>query len=102
MNWVRGVASGVIFAGQRIAIGLRVPPRCEASSFSPLYGVLPAHAQAAWYWLSTLGEPSTSRPPISFRALMCMSTVEGMPFCDSSSLTVPFWPSPDEPLSPQM
>jgi hypothetical protein len=31
-----------------------------------------------------------------------MSTVEGMPFWDSSSLTVPFWPSPDEPLSPQM
>ena len=33
---------------------------------------------------------------------MCMSTVVGMPFWASSSLIVPFWPSPDEPLSPQM
>ena len=33
---------------------------------------------------------------------MCMSVVDGMPFCASSSLIVPFWPSPDEPLSPQM
>jgi hypothetical protein len=68
----------VIFAGQRTASGLRVPPRSEASSFIPEYGVLPAHA--AWYWLSTLGVPSRSRPPISSRTLMCMSTVVGMPF----------------------
>ena len=32
----RGVASGLIFAGQRTAIGLRVPPKCEASSLVPL------------------------------------------------------------------
>jgi hypothetical protein len=29
-------------------------------------------------------------------------TVEGMPFCASNSLTVPFCPSAEEPLSPQM
>ena len=62
----------MIFAGQRTAIGLRVPPKCEASSFVPLYGVLPAQPQPAWYWLSTFGEPSTSRPPRSSSALMCM------------------------------
>ena len=33
---------------------------------------------------------------------MCCSTVVGMPFCASSSLIVPFWPSAEEPLSPQM
>jgi len=33
---------------------------------------------------------------------MCMSTLVGMPFCASSSLIVPFCPSPDDPLSPQM
>ena len=99
---MRGVASGAIFAGQRTAIGLRVPPRSEASSFIPGTGVLPAHAQPAWYWLSTLGVPSRSSPPISSRVLMCMSTVVGMPFWASSSLIVPFWPSPEEPLSPQM
>src|SRR4051794_33359403 len=53
-NWVRGVASGVILAGQRTTMGLRVPPKCEASSLVPLYGVLPAHPQPAWYWFSTL------------------------------------------------
>ena len=71
-------------------MGLRVPPRCDASSFMPLYGVLPAHAHPAWYWLSVFGEPRTSRPPISSRASMCMSTVVGMPFWASSSLIVPF------------
>ncbi len=101
-NWARGVASGLILAGQRTAIGFRVPPKCEASSLVPLYGVLPAHPQPAWYWFSTFGVPSTSRPPSSSRALMCMSMVVGMPFWASSSLIVPFCPSADEPLSPQM
>ncbi len=98
----RGVASGLIFAGQRTAIGLRVPPKCDASSLVPLYGVLPAQAQPAWYMLSVFGEPSTSSPPRSSSASMCCSTVVGMPFCASSSLIVPFWPSAEEPLSPQM
>ncbi len=31
-----------------------------------------------------------------------MVTVEGMPFCAISSLIVPFWPSAEDPLSPQM
>ncbi len=35
-------------------------------------------------------------------ALMCCLTVVGMPFCASNSLMVPFWPSDEEPLSPQM
>src|SRR6516165_8173525 len=46
-NCGRGVVSGLILAGQRTDIGLRVPPKCEARSFVPLYGVLPAHAQPA-------------------------------------------------------
>ena len=45
-NWDRGRQSGAIRAGQRTAIGLRVPPRCEARSFIPLYGVLPAQVPA--------------------------------------------------------
>src|SRR5579863_5198548 len=101
-NCGRGAASGLILDGQRIAMGLRVPPKCEASNFVPLYGVLPAQAQAPWYWLSVLGEPSASRPPSSSSAWICCLTVVGIPFCASSSLIVPFWPSDDDPLSPQM
>ena len=101
-NCGRGVASGLIFAGHDTAIGLRVPPKCAATSLVDLYGVLPAQAQPAWYMLSVFGEPRTSSPPRSFSALMCCSIVVGMPFCASSSLIVPFWPSADEPLSPQM
>ncbi len=101
-NCDRGVESGVIRAGQRTANGLRVPPRWEASSFIPLYGVLPAQAHPAWYMLSALAVPRASRPPISFIAWMCICTVDGMPFWASSSLIVPFCPSPDDPLSPQM
>ena len=68
------------FLGQRIASGLRVPPRCDASSFTPLYGVLPAQPQPEWYWLSVFGEPRTSRPPSCSRASMCIRGVVGMPF----------------------
>ena len=35
-NWLRGLASGLILAGQRTAIGFRVPPKWEATSFTPL------------------------------------------------------------------
>src|SRR5947209_1560070 len=101
-NWLRGVGSGLIIAGQRTAIGLRVPPKCDAISLVPLYGALPAHAQPAWYMLSVLGEPSTPSPPRDSTALMCWSMVLGMPFCASSSLIVPAWPSAEAPLSPQM
>ncbi len=68
----------------------------------PWYGDDPAHAHAAWYWLSVAGVPRASSPPSSSSAAMCCSTVDGMPFWASSSLMVPFCPSPDEPLSPQM
>src|SRR6516164_5935196 len=101
-NCGRGVASGLILASQRTDIGLRVPPKCEARSFVPLYGVLPAHPQPACYWLSVLGDPRTSSPPSSFSAAMCCGMVVGMLFCASNSLIVPFWPSADDPLSPQM
>jgi hypothetical protein len=79
----------LILAGQRTAIGLRVPPKCEAGSLVPLYGVLPAQAHPAWYMLSALGEPSASRPPSSASAAICCLTVLGMPFCASNSLIVP-------------
>ena len=31
-NWARGVASGLMPFGQEITSGLRVPPKCEATS----------------------------------------------------------------------
>src|ERR1700720_254974 len=101
-NCALGAVSGLILAGHRTAIGLRVPPKCEANSLVPLYGVLPAQAHPAWYMGSVFGEPSTSRPPISSRASMCCLMVVGIPFCASNSLIVPPWPSDEEPLSPQM
>ena len=33
---------------------------------------------------------------------MCCEILVGIPFCASCSLMVPFRPSDDEPLSPQM
>ena len=101
-NCGRGVASGLMDFGQEIAIGWRVPPKCAATSFVDRYGVLPAHAHPAWYMLSVFGEPSASSPPSSSSALMCCAIVVGMPFCASSSLIVPFCPSAELPLSPQM
>ncbi len=88
--------------GHEMTIGLRVPPKCEAISFVYWNGVLPAQAQPAWYMLSVFGPPSASRPPIFSSAASCCSTVLGMPFCASSSLIVPFWPSALAPLSPKM
>src|SRR5208337_3150868 len=49
--------------GQETTIGLRVPPKCAATSLVDRKGVLPAHAQPAWYMLSTLGEPRAGSPP---------------------------------------
>ena len=71
-------------------------------SLVPWYGVLPAQAHPAWYMLSVLGPPSASSPPSSFSALMCCEILVGIPFCASCSLMVPFRPSDEEPLSPQM
>ena len=68
----------------------------------PLYGVLPAQAQPAWYMLSVLGVPSTVEPAQLVQRVDVLSTVVGMPFWAISSLIVPFCPSADEPLSPQM
>src|SRR6202044_1451544 len=48
-NCERGVGSALIFAGQRTAIGLRVPPKCAATSLVDLYGLLPAQAHPAGY-----------------------------------------------------
>ena len=101
-NCARGVRSGLMPLGHEMTIGLRVPPKCEATSLVWRNGVLPAQAQPAWYMLSVLGLPSASRPPIFSSAASCCSTVFGMPFCASSSLMVPFWPSALAPLSPKM
>ena len=98
-NCVRVAASGLMAFGQDTASGVRVPPKCEATSLVAWYGVLPAHAQPAWYMLSALLVPRTSRPPSSFSARMWSLTSLGMPFCAKSSLMVPFWPSAEEPLS---
>src|SRR5271154_529677 len=46
-NCGRGVGSALIFAGQRIASGLRVPPKCAAISLVDLYGELPAQPHPA-------------------------------------------------------
>ena len=88
--------------GHDTAIGCRVPPKWAATTLVDLYGVLPAQAQPAWYMLSVFGDPRTASPPRSSSALMCCSTVDGMPFWAISSLIDPFCPSADEPLSPQM
>jgi hypothetical protein len=42
-----GVLFGLIRAGQETAIGLRVPPKCEAINFVYWKGVSPAQAQPA-------------------------------------------------------
>jgi len=89
-------------SARKITIGLRVPPKWAATSFVLRNGVLPATPSRAWYMLSVFGEPSAPRPPSLSRAANCCSTVFGMPFCASSSLTVPWIPSALEPLSPQM
>ena len=101
-NCDRGVLSGLIPFGQEMTIGLRVPPKCAATSLVDRNGVLPAHAQPAWYMLSTFGPPRTGNPPILFIAAICCSMVFAMLFWASNSLTLPFWPSALEPLSPQM
>ena len=62
-NCDRGVLSGLIPLGQETTIGLRVPPKCAATSLVDRNGVLPAHAQPAWYMLSTLGQPRAGSPP---------------------------------------
>jgi hypothetical protein len=101
-NCARGVPSGLIFAGQEIAIGERVPPKWAATSLVDLSGVLPAQAQPAWYMLSVLWLPMASSPPILLSAAICWSTVFGMLFWASSSLIEPRWPSALAPLSPKM
>jgi hypothetical protein len=90
------VAAG--FSGSFPGLNLAV----AATSLVDRNGVLPAHAQPAWYMLSVLAVPSASRPPIFSSAASCCSIVFGIPFCASSSLIVPFWPSAEAPLSPQI
>ena len=47
MKWDRSAAAILIRAGQWITIGLRVPPRCEATCLPHWKGVSTAHAHAA-------------------------------------------------------
>ena len=49
---------------------------------------------------SERGRPN--RRSCSSSALRCCGMVVGIPFCASCSLMVPFRPSAEEPLSPQM
>ena len=45
-NWLRSPPLSVIFAGQETIIGLRVPPKCEATCLVHWNGVFIAQAQA--------------------------------------------------------
>ncbi len=47
VKWLRRAPPSLTCSGQWTTIGLRVPPRCEATCFPHLNGALPAHAQAA-------------------------------------------------------
>ena len=47
VNWGAAIARSRMRFGQDTTIGLRVPPRCEATCLPHWNGVLPAHAQAA-------------------------------------------------------
>src|SRR5262249_7644788 len=47
VNGLRKPPLSLIRFGQAITIGLRIPPRCEATCLPHLNGVLPAHAHAA-------------------------------------------------------
>ena len=60
-NCDRGVLSGLIPFGQEMTIGLRVPPKCAATSLVERNGVLPAQAQPAWYMLSIFGPPRAGK-----------------------------------------
>ena len=62
-NCDRGILSGLMPLGHETTSGLRVPPKCAATNFVDLNGVLPAHAHPAWYMLSTFGPPSAGIPP---------------------------------------
>ncbi len=97
-------------AGRRVGLDLRRPAdrhrvaRAAEMRGEQLHALVRRAAgpgPAAWYMLSVLGEPSTSRPPSSSSASMCCRTVVGMPFCASSSLIVPFWPSAESRCRPR-
>ncbi len=84
-------------------MGLRVPPRCEATCLPHWNGVLPAQAQAAEQCGAVSGPPHASSPPCASIRARCCSPVSGMPFCIVSSLNDPVSvPSIEAPLSPQM
>ena len=64
----------LIRAGQWTTIGLRVPPKCDATCFVHWNGVLPACAQPIEKCGNVVGPPHSS---------MCAS-------CEETSLTMPF------------
>ena len=101
-NCGRGVASGWILAGQRTAIGLRVPPRCEASSFSALVRRAAGPGPAGVVLVVGLRRPEHIEAAEFVERVDVLLDGLGIPFWASNSLIVPFWPSPEEPLSPQM
>ena len=103
VNWARTSPSALIPPGQCTTMGLRVPPRWEATCLPHWNGVFPAQAHAAEQCGALSGPPQASRPPCASIRPSCCSEVRGMPFCIVSSLNEPVSvPSIEAPLSPQI
>ena len=102
-NWVRNPPGSAMCPGQCTTIGLRTPPRWEATCLPHWNGVLPAHAQAAEQCGAVSGPPQASMPPLASVNARCCAGVSAMPLCMVSSLNEPVRvPSREAPLSPQM
>jgi len=103
VNWVRRPPGSARWLGQCTTIGLRAPPRWEATCLPHWNGVFPAHAHAAEQCGAVVGPPQVSIPPAASTIASCCWGVRGMPFCIVSSLKEPVRvPSMEAPLSPQM
>ena len=64
--------------GQETTIGLRVPPRCEATCLPHWNGVLPAQAQAQAKWGCMRPAPGVDAA-VDVDELSCCSAVSGTP-----------------------
>ena len=83
--------------GQEITIGLRVPPRCDATCLVHWNGVLAASAQPTGMFGSVSG------PPIASYFASRPGRPSWMPLRLAMPLTVPSSPpSAEAPLSPTM
>ena len=98
-----GVCVGLDLApASATAIGLRVPPKWEAMSLVALIRRAAGPGPAGMVHVVGLGRAERIEPAEFFERREMLRIVVGMPFCASNSLMVPFWPSAEEPLSPQM